>query len=492
MKKILSLLFIFLFWHFAFSQNVSLTLSTTKPDDLGHVLANAESFYASDYKIGYSYTFTVNKYSCSTLNEIYRQKIKVPEVNGKECEVKELVLADGALVLFTTQYDKSEGINRLYANKFNEDGTLDNESRLITTIKAPNKKLHGFFQVKLAENKKDILVLAEKASTETENIGYNWIILDKSLNVTQESSMELPYYGIDDPSVAKMEYRNGKVYFIAWRLKHILDKKERDKTVSEKKLYCYDLKKAKLTEVLLKTAQNSMFDLRLNFNGEDQLILAGLYSTDTKDALFFERATDRIASGAFCEVYSDNLEKLVYRDTLPNEWNGYLYYLNDVFVQKNGMIVLITERKEIVPDGGGSKAPCHRSGNTTVYAFDPSTKEKWEKTIRKEQEDSSTNDLFSTLTLCSGNNLAFIINDNRKNTLGQPPAFKNFGLIDKNVQTKVLIADGKGTMEEDHSITAFSGDVLVYCMLAARISASEMLVPVKTDNGRCLAKLTMK
>lgn len=478
-----------------FSQKISIVASKTKSPSYGMgalTHADEEVFYVSGHIEESSASFIVTKYSCSTMNQVYAQKIKVPEVNGKECDVKKVLLVDGNLILFTTQVDKSDGLHKLYANKFNEDGTLNTESKLMASIKPVNKKLRGFFKVGLAENKKNIIILAELASTETENIKYSWRILDKNLNLILENSLELPYYGIEEYTVPDMDYKNDKVYFIAWRLKHILDKKEREKTSSEKKLYCYNLKNSKLTEVTLNTTSSSLFDVSMKFNANGQVILTGLYSTEPGSFFYNTSSFYRKEAGAFCEVYSDNLDTLIYKDVVQNDGDGYLFYLNDVFLQKDGTVILVSELKDISVGYGGSKQSEHLSGKVLIHAFNPVTKQKWLKSITKRQSDPGLNNFFSTLALSDGNNLAFIINDNRKNNLGSDLKFENFGLIDKNVQTKVLIADTKGTLKEDNSVAEFSEDFRVYCMVNKRISASEMIVSVKTEEGVKLAKITFK
>lgn len=494
MKRILPFLLVIMSQLPVFSQTFSITTGNSDSKWLSagdFTLADEDAFYSSGHIEGSSSSFVLTKYSSSTMDQVYQQKIKVPEVNGKECEVKKLILVDGSLILFTTQLDKSDGLHKLYANKFNEDGTLSSESKLIASIKPANKKLEGFFKVVTAENKKNIIVLSEMASTETENIKHNWRILDKDLDLILENSLELPYYGIDEPTVPEMNYMHDKVYFIAWRLKHILDKKERDKTTSERKLYCFDLKSSKLTEVALNTESYSLFDVCIKFNSNGQVILTGLYSTEPGSFFYNTNSFYRKEAGAFCEVYNDNLEKLIYKEQIPNDWDGYLFYLNDVFIQNDGTVMLVSEKKDISVGYGGSKPSVHLSGNVLVYAFNPTTRQNWLKVITKRQEDSGMNNFFSTLTLSDGSDLAFVINDNRKNHLGAGLKFENFGLIDKNVQTKVLIADTEGEIKEDSSVTEFSGNYLIYCMINIRISASEMIVSVKTEEGARLAKITL-
>jgi hypothetical protein len=463
MKKIIPLFLFVAVQLSVFSQNISIITGKTKSPSYGvgaFTNADGEAFYVSEHIEGSSSSFIVTKYSSKTLDEIYSKKIKVPEVNGKECDVKTVLLAEGTLLLFTTQFDKTDGLNKLYANKFRTDGTIDEESKLIASVKPINKKLQGSFAVGLAENMKNVIVCTEMATSETESIKYIWKILDKNLNTTLESSMELPCYSLSNPSVRKMDYKNGKVYFISWRLRDVPKSKEKDKSPAVNKLYCYDLKNQKLTEVVLDVTHNSLFDVGISFNTKDQVILTGLYSTSESGYFFFaESAYNRIESGAFCEVYTDDLEKVLYKDILANDGGGYLYYVNDVLLQADGSIVLISEWKDIA-EYGSSTQPHHKSGDVLIHAFNPETKEKWIRRISKDQQAGSRNDLFSTLVLSAGNNLAFLINDNRKNTLGNALTFANFGLIDKNVQTKVLFADAKGEIKESHSVTAFEGDNL--------------------------------
>jgi hypothetical protein len=495
MKKIIPLLLFMAVQLSAFSQDISIITGKGQSPSYGvgaFTVADEEAFYVSGHIEGSSSSFVVTKYSSKTLDEIYSKKIKVPEVNGKECDVKAVVLAEGTLLLFTTQFDKTDGLNKLYANKFRTDGTIDEESKLIASVKPLNKKLQGYFKVEPAGNMKSIIVCTEMGTAETENIKYIWKILDKNLNTTLESSMELPHYSLSNPSVRKMDYKNGKVYFISWRLKDVLKSKEKDKSPAVNKFYCYDLNNQKLTEVVLDVAHNSLFDVGITFNTKNQVILTGLYSTQEGGYFFFaESAYNRIESGAFCEVYTDGLEKVLYKDILANDGSGYLYYVNDVLLQADGTVILVSERKDLA-EYGSSTQPHHKSGDVLIHSFNPETKEKWLKRISKDQQEGARNDLFSTLALSASNNLAFVINDNRKNTLGNAITFADFGLIDKNVQTKVLLADKKGNLKENHSVTSFEGDTLVYCMINKRISPSEIIVIVKTSEGRRIAKLTLK
>jgi hypothetical protein len=398
------------------------------------------------------------------------------------------------LVLFTTQYDGNDNLHKLYANKFNPDGSLNPDSKLIAEIKTIDKKTKGFFNLSLSESKKIILILAERPSNDTDNIRYDWKVIDRDLNVLWDKSVNLPYYGISSELIVKMEYNNNKIYFVATNLKDI-SIKDRRKAIAENKLYCYDLKTSKLTDVILDVKSKSWFDLNLKFNENNQVILTGLYSysKESDKQVFFSKTSElRDAHGAFCSIYDENLVGAVFKDSIEGMARGFLNYVNDVFLQKDGTVILVSENKDYKRNEGGTTD--YYSGSVFIFAFNPINKTKWNKKINKSQHDIEYV-LFSTISLSNNNSLALLINDNKENTIeknGNNLTFQNFTLK-KNAKTNIIDLDIKGNLKENNLVPAFSNaESVVYCGVRSRISPNEVIVALKTNNGNVYGKITLK
>lgn len=502
MKRTFYTIIIVLLHLFAFSQNISITIGNEKIKWLEFarrfVGSDNQGFYTADYSEDLSSNFTLTKYSSTDINTLYSQKIKVPTVNDKECLVKTILLVENTLVLFTTQYDKNNNLNKLYANKFNSDGSINPDSKLIAEIKAIDKKTKGFFRLSVSESKKSIIVLSEQPSSETDNIRYEWKVIDKDLNTLWDKSVNLPYYGISSDLIVKMEYKNDKIYFIATNLKDI-SIKDRKNAKAENKLYCYDLKQSKLTEVILNIRTKSLFDLNINLNDKNQVILTGLYSFSKvlDKQVFFNKTNElRDENGAFCSIYSENLTEILYNDSIENKTDGYLYYVNDVFVQNDGTVIFVSENKNYSGNQGGT--PDYNSGGVLIHAFNPINKTKWIKKIEKSQHDVVERYLFSTISLANNNSLALLINDNIKNTLTNTGnnsnkfIFENFQ-IEKNAITKIIQLDTKENIKENTTVKEFSNaENVVHCNIKTRISPNEIIVSVKTEGGNKYAKITFK
>ena len=494
MKKTIYAVIITLLHFLTFSQNVTLISGSEKIKwlelNFNLVGADNQGFYTIDCSLDMLNNFTLTKYSSADMNKIYSQKIQTPSVNNKKCQAKKILLLDNVLVLFTTLYDGTDDLHKLYANKFNPDGSLNPDSKLIAEIKTIDKKTKGFFKLSLSESKKTILVLAERPSNETDRISYDWKVIDKDLNTLWDKSINLPYYGIDSDLIVKMEYKNDKIYFIATNLKDISNK-DRKNAIAENKLYCYDLKTSKLTDIVLNVTTKSLFDLNINFNDKNQVILTGLYTFSNlldKQVFFNKTNMLRKVNGAFCSIYSENLIETIYEDSIESIVEGYLHYINDVHIQKDGTIILISENREY-KEGASTD---HFSRDAFIFAFNSINKAKWSKRIKKTQHDVGENELFSTISLSNNNNnLALLVNDNKENIVeknGDNLTFQNFTLK-KNAKTNIINLDTKG----NSLVQEFSNseDVL-YCGVKCRISPNEMIIALKTNNGNVYGKITLK
>lgn len=482
-----------------FSQNITLTIGgEIKRSDYDKRLVGADSkaFYTADYSEDMSSDFTLTKYSCLDVKMIYSKEIQIPNVNNKKCNAKTILLVDGDLILFTTQYDKANQVTKLYANKFNSDGSISQDSKLISEIPAIDKKQVGFFYFTVSENNKTMVILSEKPSSETDSIRYNWKIIDKDLTVLWNKSMNLPYYGLSSDYTTKMDYKNDKVYFIATNLKD-LSIKDRKKAIAKNKLYCYDFKKSKLTELLFNVDYRKLFDFNLNFNNKNQIIVTGLYSysdKSDKQGLFNIDSQLRRESGVFFEIYDETLETNFYKDTIPNEDNR-AYYVKDVFLNNDGSVMIISENNYTVESHKMGNAPTYdyNSNDVLVHVFNPNNKSKWIKRIKKEQHDTMESDFFSIISLSNHNTLSLFINDNRKNNLENPVfKFENFQL-EKNAQTKILQVDNTGIIKENKSTTDFiDSKNIIRCKRKIRINESEIIVGIKTEDGNRFAKISLK
>lgn len=492
-----------------FSQNITLAIGgEIKRSDYDKRLVGADSkaFYTADYSEDMSSDFTLTKYSCLDVKMIYSKEIQIPKANDKKCNAKTILLVDGDLILFTTQHDKTSQVTKLYANKFNSDGSISQDSKLISEIPAIDKKKIGFFYFTISENKKTIVVLSEKPTNETDSIRYNWKIIDKDLTVLWNKSMNLPYYGISSDYTEEMDYKNDKVYFIATNLKD-LSIKDRKKAIAKNKLYCYDFKKTKLTELLLNIDYKSLFDLNLNFNEKNQVILTGLYSYSPdvpyKQVFFNKNTWLRNESGAFFEIYDETLETNIYKDTISNDGSVSQFYINDVILKNDGSVIIISESNHTseshkmsssMDGSGASSSITYYTGDVLIHSFNPNNKSKWIKRIEKFQYVTEMeSDFFSTLSLSNNNTLALIINDNRKNNLESPVfKFENFKL-EKNAQTKIIQVDYTGNIKENQSITDFiDSKNIIRCKRKIRINESEIIVGIKTEDGNRFAKISLK
>lgn len=499
MKKVLLTLFLICSIHL-FPQYPSIKIGETKISELGSdyipfIGADSQAFYTSDYYEDLTSNFTITKYSSKEMNIIDIKKIQVPVINDNKTCVKKVLLIDGKLILFASQYDKTNNVNRLYAININSDNKLEQSYKLISEIKTIDKKLKGFFNVTLTEDKESLIILSELPSAESDKIRYSWQIMDKNLNILWNKSINLPYYGIASDLVAKMEYRNEKIYFIVTNLKDDITIKKKINGVN--KLYCYDLKTSKLTELLLNIQSKSLFDLNINFNQKNHLVLTGLYSYSKvidKQVFFNHTRELRTENGAFCEVYSENLENILYKDSLVSTYGGFEYYLNDVFIQNDGSIFLVSENREVIGSKNGSSD--YYSGGVKVHYFNSDTKVKWMKDINKNQHEVVEGGCyyyFSTLSLIKNNNLFLIINDNKNNNLESSKYnFENFQLV-KNIETKIIKINESGNIQTDKSIDDFiDSKNVVYCKTKSRINEIEIIVGSKGGNGKTFAKISLK
>lgn len=485
------------------SQNFSVKFGETNIKGLGtdyvpFIDADSENFYtASGFFEDLTGSFTITKYSSSDMNLVDTKKIQTPEINGGKTNAKKVVLVNGKLILFVMQYDKVKNVNRLYADEINADNKTQ-EYKLIAEIKAIDKKTKGFFSITLSEDKKSIIVLSEMPSTEADNVRYTWQILDEKLNEVWNKNITLPYHGIASDLVIEMDYKNDKVYFIATNLKDDATMKMK-RTNGINKMYCYDFKQSKLTEHLFNIETKSLFDLNINFNHKNQVVLTGLYSFSKviPAQVFFNHTRElRTEDGAFCEIYSENLENILYNDSVGNGYSSFEYYMNDVFVQDDGSVFFVSENKEKVGRGDGSGSYDYYSKGINIHYFNPNKNIKWAKRIAKEQHEvveGACYYYFSTLSLIKNNNLFLVINDNQKNNLENSDyRFQNFIAV-KNAETKVLKIDEAGNISQDKSVLEFvDSKNTVYCKINSRINPSNIIVGSNTENGKKFAKISLK
>lgn len=501
MKRALLILQL-LFSSYLFSQKPNIKFGETKIGGLGtdyipFIGSDNESFYTtSDFYVDLSGSFSITKYSGTDMNVVNTKKVQTPEINGIKTSVNKILLINGKLILFVSQYDKNKNVNRLYACNVSADNVSDESYKLISEIKAIDKKLKGFFSVFLSKDKTSLIVLSELPSTESDDIRYSWRIADDNINVIWDKTITLPYHGIASDMVVETDYKNDKVYFIATNLKDdALMKMKRTNGIN--KMYCYDFKQSKLTEHFLNIESKSLFDLNINVNNKNQVVLTGLYSYSKviPRQVFFNHTRElRTEDGAFCEVYSENIENVLYKDSIENGYSSFEYYVNDVFVQDDGSVFFVSENKEKI--GKGDYTYDYYSKGVNIHYFNPNKNIKWAKRITKEQHEVIEGGCyyyFSTLSLIKNNNLFLIINDNKKNNLETSGySFQNFNLA-KNAETKIIKIDQSGTISEDKSVLEFTDSKnTIYCKTNSRINQSEMIVGSDTESGKRFARISLK
>lgn len=503
MKKVLLILQL-LFSFYLFSQKPNIKFGETKIGGLGSdyipfIGSDNENFYTtSNFYADLTGSFSITKYSSMNMNAVNTTKVQTPEINGIKTSLNKILLIDGKLILFVSQYDKNKNVNRLYACNVSADNVSEQSYKLISEIKAIDKKLKGFFSVFLSKDKKSLIVLSELPSTESDDVRYFWQIVDNNINIIWDKAITLPYHGIASDMVVETDYKNDKVYFIATNLKDDAIMKMK-RTNGINKMYCYDFKQSKLTEHFFNIEKKSLFDLNINIDYKNQVVLTGLYSYSKviPRQVFFNHTRElRTEDGAFCEVYSENIEHILYKDSIENGYSGFEYYVNDVFVQDDGSVFLVSENKEKVGRGNGTSEYDYYSKGVNIHYFNTTKNTKWIKRISKEQHEVIEGGCyyyFSTLSLIKNNNLFLIINDNKKNNLESAGySFQNFNLA-KNAETKIIKLDESGNLAEDKSVLEFTDSKnTIYCKTNSRINQSEMIVGGDTESGKRFARISLK
>ena len=494
----------------SFSQNIEFTLSQTEHKDTKNFkFADSQAFYTSDFYEYQTTSFYLSKYSSIDLKNIYATKINMPKINNKETKSLELLLIENDLVLFSTLFDKKTNKFILYATKINADGILSIESKVVSEIDA-YKKSYGYFIVRLTESKKTIIINTEKPSNETDSVRYNWKIIDKNCNILRDKSLSLPYYGNESWPVKLMEYKYDKIYFLATNLKK-LPVKDQIKAPIENKLYCYDLKNEKITDYPLSIETRSLFDLHINFNTENQVILTGLYSySDINEKCVFydnDRPDLRRGAGALCEILNENLELNLYKNYIdfPKKKTDFTpIFLKDIYLQDDGSIILISEFKYNVGSfttitfGSNSGSSDRHFGDILINTFDPLSKAHYVNRVSKDQIQRLEGILSSYVSISNGKKIELFVSDTddkklTKNINTNSEFYINNSKSYKHSKTLLLEIDNKGNMKENTDVKELiNREFLMMCDYKISLNQNEIIFSYENNSGQKFGKMLYK
>ena len=237
--------------------------------------------------LGYSVTNILSKYDSKDMSLIFQKKIDIPNIDGIEVSIDNIIYIDDQFILFTSTYNKKEKLTKAFAQRLSKDGVVDLDYVELTGVKGKNRRNTGSVDVTVSDDKKTFLIYENPPFKKYANEKFGYKVYNKDLEILWEKEIELPLkdinFGIKDYFVDNETnvFMLANIYPTKEESK-ASKKKDREKPLTKKVILAYNNESGTLSQYELDLGKDK-FATDISYFIENGLLkICGFYSDDLK------------------------------------------------------------------------------------------------------------------------------------------------------------------------------------------------------------------
>ncbi|MEZ4885747.1 MAG: hypothetical protein R3E32_13520 [Chitinophagales bacterium] len=367
------------------------------------------------------------------------------------------------LLLFTSNYDRSEKTNVLYMQEVDKRTlAAKGKPEAVAYAKGRSRVNSGEFDYKLSFNRKQLAIVDLAAYRSKEQDQFGAQVFDQDMNLLWRKDMKVPYrddlFDIEGYEVDS----KGNFYLLAVVYEGRAVKKRGGKPNYEYSIWAYTDKGNNTKEYKMGLGEEFITDMTFKVSNTGEIVCSGFYSPQTTfriSGTFYQKINPQTTEVALQTTKAFETQFLAefMSDKKAEKGKGlYRFDLDNMILRNDGGAILMAEQfyidERISRPGSGFNNGFGNNVRVDYYYYyndiivvniTPTGEIEWATKVPKYQVTSNDGGHFSSYSyMLKGNNIHLIYNDNPKNLF--PDARNTYSFNGKKsvVTLATLSADG--------------------------------------------------
>lgn len=446
------------------------------------------------------------EFSTPVYNEqLYSERAK----KNRYMEVSGTIMLNENIVVFISEYDRTNDTYTSYAQKVNLNGELDGGLITLDVYKTPEKSLRGRYEFMASPDKKHVILYYKRPFKIYNDEKFKIKKFTEELQPVWEKDFVFPYKDKDFNLTKIAVMNDGNVYMLA---RIFMDNEEaREKKNNMEATYYYKLlsfadtdtiQDENLKETDISISKKWITDVTFTIRN-DEIICSGFYA-DKKDmavnGMFFmriERNTAKIRALDTEEFSKSFLAEFMGVKKAERGIGLRDFELNDLILKNDGSVILIAEQsyiKSVCTTDTREITRCrdyYYYNDILVVKINSNGVIEWNARIPKRQMDSKEGYYLSYAWAIKGDKLYFLYNENPKNLKVTDPRMLKHVNIPNSV-TVLADINSKGEVSRDVLFSAKElSKLYLRPKMCRQINLNEMIIFAINGKNNMWGKLKL-
>lgn len=334
--------------------------------------------------------------------------------------------------------DKSDGYMMLYAQPYDRELNINEESILIASYANSKISAKPNFSILTSDNRNFLGVVWEIPGKKSISDSYGYVVMDSDMNEIQNGEYSVPFEG-NMSTINEHHISNMGDYFISVTEHNKPNNRLFSRSFENfKALHVYKLRSNELHEFSIDLESKRIDDINMSSNNNNMFTLSGIYGTGRNKniegvfVLSFDADADSVVYNGFMPFDIQLIQNTRVNRSFRDRSNArnrkrnnelYSYKIRDIFTLDDGTLCGSIEQYYIF-ERSSYDSRTGVSSTVYYYYYDDIIAFKignngnfdWQVKIPKSQVSMNDGGPFSSYSsFTDGKNLYFIFNDNLKN-----------------------------------------------------------------------------
>lgn len=264
--------------------------------------SNPKSFYTLQRSRKRRDGYSIQKIDADSLTLISSNSFNFLERNGGIPELHSVVSVIGHSYLIATNEDTGLDLLNILAYEVLENGKVSESPVLLASASVTALNKQEDFKIFISEDERSVCLIIPTEDSHSRNEKFELTLLDSDLKMVYSKSLELPYssdrVGIEDAIIGD----STNIYILASLRDNDLEALKKDRNIGRAySLVQYNWEQERMTEKSLALGLKWLYDVRLLFNGANNLQIVGYYSN----------MVDLVIAGTFSVEFNQKTGKAI-------------------------------------------------------------------------------------------------------------------------------------------------------------------------------------
>ncbi len=376
-------------------------------------------------------------------------------------EFEFVIYFNNRLLLFTSNYDRSDKTNVLYMHEIDKRTlSVKGKPQQVAFAKGRSQGNTGDFAYKLSFNRKQLVIVDFAAYKRKEQDEFGAQVFDKDMNLLWRKDMKVPYqdhlFDIEGYEVDNQ----GNFYLLAVVYEGRAVKKRGGKANYEYSIWSYTDKGNNTKEYKMGLGDSFITDMTFRVSNTGEIVCAGFYSPKSTyriSGTFYQKINPQTTEVELQTNKAFDTQFLAefMSDKKAEKGKGlYRFDLDNMILRSDGGAILMAEQFYIDERTTTSRVGYRNETQTDYYYYyndiivvniAPTGETEWATKVPKYQVTSNDGGHFSSYSyMLKGSNIHLIYNDNPKNLFPSNGSQRTYSFNGKKsvVTLATLSADG--------------------------------------------------